>query len=148
APHVVDGPDGGQVWLYEDVVIPNIGLNAVVGRPVEEFTFEPTRFEHMRRGAWDPRARLADMDINGVYGSLNFPSALAGFGGQRLQQSTKDTDLATACVRAWNDWMIDEWTAAAPERFIPAQLPLLHDPALAAAEVIKNAQRGFKAVMF
>ena len=42
----------------------------------------------MRRGAWDIDARVADMDLNGVYASLNFPSFLPGFAGQRLQQVT------------------------------------------------------------
>ena len=37
---------------------------------------EPTRFDAMRKGAWDPAARVHDMDINGIYASLNFPSAI------------------------------------------------------------------------
>ena len=51
----------------------------------EERSFEPTRFDEMRRGAWDIDARVHDMDLNGVYASLNFPSSLAGFAGQRYQ---------------------------------------------------------------
>ena len=31
-----------------------------------EYGFEPTRFDEMRRGAWDVHARVADMDIDGV----------------------------------------------------------------------------------
>jgi predicted TIM-barrel fold metal-dependent hydrolase len=148
APRVVEGEGGGEVWSFEGQLFPNIGLNAVAGRPVDEYSFEPTRFEHMRPGAWNVAARVRDMDINGVYASLNFPSFLAGFAGQRLQQATDDRGLAVACVRAWNDWMIDTWTAHAPDRFIPLQLPLLHDPAAAADEVRANAARGFKAVAF
>ena len=63
------------------------------------------------------------MDINGVYASLNFPSFLPGFGGQRLQLSTKDTDLALATVRAWNDWHIEVWAGTDPTRIIPCQIP-------------------------
>jgi len=148
APRVVDGDDGGQFWLYEDQLFPNIGLNAVAGRPVDEYSFEPTRFEHMRPGAYDVRERVRDMDLNGVYASLNFPSFLAGFAGQRLQLSTTDVDLGIACTRAWNDWMIESWAGAAPDRLIPLQLPLLHDPEAGAAEVRANADRGFKALTF
>ena len=43
-----------------------------------EYGFEPTRFDEMRRGAWDVHARVADMDIDGVYASLCFPSFLPG----------------------------------------------------------------------
>jgi len=50
APRVVDTDNGGQAWQWLNQVFPNVGFNAVVGRPRDEFTFEPTRFEHMRRG--------------------------------------------------------------------------------------------------
>ncbi len=108
---------------------------------------EPTRFDAMRRGAWDPAARVHDMDINGVYASLNFPSALPGFAGQRFQLGV-DPELAMATVRAWNDWMLEEWAQAYPERFIACQLPWLVDPHEAAAEIRRNAERGFRAVSF
>ena len=85
APHVVERDDGSEVWVFDGEEIPNVGFNAVVGRPVSEYSFEPTRFDEMRRGAWDIHARVADMDINGVYASVNFPSFLPGFAGQRLQ---------------------------------------------------------------
>ena len=148
APHVVERGDGSQAWVFEGQELPNVGFNAVVGRPVSEYSFEPTRFDEMRRGAWDIRARIADMDVNGVYASVCFPSFLPGFAGQRLQQLTDDPELALACVRAWNDWVIDDWAAYAPDRIIPLQLPYLLDPEVGAAEVRRNAERGFKAMTF
>ncbi len=148
APRVVEMDDGSEAWVYEGQVLPNVGFNAVVGRPVTEYSFEPTRFDQMRRGAWDIGARIADMDINGVYGSLCFPSFLPGFTGQRLQQLTTDPDLALACVRAWNDWMLEEWVGYSPGRMIPLQLPYLLDPEVGAAEIRRNAERGFRAVTF
>ena len=36
APRVVRKQDGSDVWVFEGAQIPNIGLNAVVGRPPEE----------------------------------------------------------------------------------------------------------------
>ncbi|MEZ5167720.1 MAG: amidohydrolase family protein [Acidimicrobiales bacterium] len=148
APKVVEQDDGSEAWVFEGEVMPNVGFNAVVGRPVDEYSFEPTRFDQMRRGAWDIEARLADMDLNGVYASVCFPSFLPGFAGQRLQQLAGDPDLALACVRAWNDWCIEEWCAHDPARMIPLQLPFLLDPEIAAGEVRRNAERGFKAVTF
>ncbi len=85
APHVVDTPNGGQAWLFDGELLPNIGLNAVAGRPIREHTLDPVRFEHMRKGAWDVDARISDMDLNGVYASMCFPSFLAGFGGRPNQ---------------------------------------------------------------
>ena len=115
---------------------------------MSEYSFEPARFDEMRRGAWDIEARIKDMDINGVYASLNFPSFLPGFAGQRLQLTTKDTELALATVRAWNDWHIEEWAGTDPTRIIPCQIPWLLDPELGAEEIRRNAERGFKAVTF
>ena len=148
APRVVEEADGRQHWSFEGKQYPNIGFNAVVGRPVMEASFEPTRFDEMRRGAWDIDARIADMDIDGVYASVNFPSALLGFAGQRLQRETDDPALALALIRANNDWHKEVWADAYPDRIIPCQVPYLLDPEVGAAEIRSNAARGFKAVTF
>jgi predicted TIM-barrel fold metal-dependent hydrolase len=148
APRVVERDDGTQTWVYEGTELPNVGFNAVVGRPVEEWRMEPTRFDEMRRGAWDIHHRIADMDLNGIYASLNFPSFLPGFAGQRLQQVTTDPVLAMAAVRAWNDWHLEEWAGTYPERIIPCQIPWLLDAEVSAAMIRENAERGFKAVTF
>jgi hypothetical protein len=42
---------------------------------------EPARFDEMRRGCWDIKARVADMDLAGIWASLNFPSLIGGFSG-------------------------------------------------------------------
>jgi predicted TIM-barrel fold metal-dependent hydrolase len=148
APRVVTTTEGTEAWLYDGKVLPNIGLNAVAGRPPAEYNRDPTNFAEMRRGAWDPVARLADMDLDGVYASLSFPSFIAGFGGARLQTVTSDTDLALATMRAWNDWHLDAWVATSPDRFIPCQITWLLDPALGAKEIERNAVRGFRGLSF
>jgi predicted TIM-barrel fold metal-dependent hydrolase len=108
---------------------------------------DPTRFDEMRRGCWDVDARIADMDIDGVFASLCYPSLIAGFAGTMFTRCA-DPELGLACVRAWNDWHIEEWAGAHPERLIAVQLPWLLDPQVAADEVRRNAARGFKAVSF
>ena len=42
--------DGSESWLYDGEVNPNIGLAAVAGRPIEECTYDPVRFDEMRPG--------------------------------------------------------------------------------------------------
>jgi predicted TIM-barrel fold metal-dependent hydrolase len=148
APHVVEKDDGSQVWLYDGQELPNVGFNALVGRPVEEYGSEPVRFDQMRKGAWDIHERVRDMDLNGVYASLNFPSFLPGFAGQRLQLLTDDVELAEASVRAWNDWHHDAWWQPYPDRIIPCQIPWLLDPEKGAAMIRENAERGFTSVTF
>jgi len=147
APRVVEADNGQQVWLYEDRTYPNVGLNAVVGRPRDTWSMDPARFDEMRPGCYDIEARIADMDLNGIWASLCFPSLVAGFCGAVFSGSN-DPELGLACVRAWNDWHIEVWAGTRPERIIPLQLPWLRDPLVAAEEVRRNAERGFKAVSF
>ncbi len=148
APRVITTKDGGHAWLYDGNVMPNVGFNAVVGRPIPERSWEPARFDEMRRGAWDPNARVADMDINGVYASISFPSYLIGFGGGRIQTITKDRELALATVRAFNDWQLESWVGARPDRLIPLAITWLHDPLIGAREIYRNAERGVHALTF
>jgi len=119
----------------------------VVGRPKEEWSMEPANFSDMRRGCWDPEARLADMDLDGVWASVHYPSLIAGFCGSQFSRCS-DQELGLACVRAWNDWHLDEWVGPRTDRFIPLQIPWLSDPEIAADEVRRNAERGFRAVSF
>ena len=147
APRIVEDEDGSQYWLYEDRRYPNVGLNAVVGRPRESWSMEPSRFDEMRPGCFDIGARVADMDLNGAWASLCFPSLVAGFCGAVFFRSA-DPELGLASLRAWNDWHIEVWAGTHPERIIPLQLAWLADVELAAAEIRTNAARGFKAVSF
>ena len=146
APRVVDD-DERQQWLFEGNLYPNIGLNAVVGRPTDDWSMDAARFDEMRKGCWDIHARIADMDLAGVWASVCFPSLLAGFAGTVFSRAT-DQGLGLACARAWNDWHHEVWAGTYPERIIPIQIPWLSDPVVAAEEVRRNAARGFKAVSF
>ena len=147
APHIEVSEDGTEAWIFDGQRHPQIGLNAVVGRPKEEWSMEPANFSDMRRGCWDPVARLADMDVDGVWASLHYPSLIAGFCGSSFSRCS-DQNLGLACVRAWNDWHLEEWVGPRTDRFIPLQIPWLNDPEIAAAEVRRNAERGFRAVSF
>jgi predicted TIM-barrel fold metal-dependent hydrolase len=147
APRVETAEDGTEAWVFDGRRHPQIGLNAVAGRPKDEWSMEPARFDEMRPGCYDPVARATDMDLDGVAASLCFPSLIAGFAGTAFSRA-RDPDLGLACLRAWNDWHLDTWVAGAPGRLIPLQLPWLNDPALAATDVRTNAGRGFRAVSF
>jgi predicted TIM-barrel fold metal-dependent hydrolase len=147
APRVVDTDNGRQAWEYEGNLYPNVGLNAVVGRPKDEWSMEPANFDEMRKGCWDIDARVADMDAAGIAASLCFPSLIAGFAGGVFSRSS-DPDLGLACVLAWNDWHLEVWAGTHPGRIIPLQITWLQHPDVAAAEVRTNASRGFRALSF
>jgi predicted TIM-barrel fold metal-dependent hydrolase len=146
APKVVRTEIGDDVWQFEGSAIPNIGLNAVAGRPRHEFGVESTSFEEMRPGCWDVHERVKDMNAAGVLGSMNFPS-FPSFSG-RLFAATPDKELALAVLRAYNDWHIEEWCGSYPDRFIPNAITPLWDPGLAAAEVRRVAAKGCRSISF
>jgi predicted TIM-barrel fold metal-dependent hydrolase len=145
APFVRTTSKGHEIWVFDGTAYPQVGLNAVVGRSKDDSPMEPVRFDEMRRGCWDPDARLADMDDAGIWASLNFPSAISGFCGS-VYSGCSDPALGHACVRAWNDWFAEEWFGPHPERFIACGIVYLADAAVAAAEIRRNAARGFRAV--
>jgi predicted TIM-barrel fold metal-dependent hydrolase len=135
-----------EVWLYEGKPYPEIGLNAVAGKDPRDYDTDPVRYSDMIPGCYDPIARIADMDLDGITAQLCFPS-FPRFSGTRFL-AAQDKDLALRCVAAWNDWMLDDWCGAAPGRYIPVSILPLWDPALAAAELRRMAERGTKAVTF
>src|SRR5574341_1735225 len=146
APKSVHKDDGTDVWVYEGSEIPNIGLNAVAGRPPEAYNIDPTSSERIRDGCYDIDERLKDMNRNGVLGSMCFPSFVQ-FCGQLFSRS-KDLDIGLNLLRAYNDWHIDEWCGTYPGRFIPLSIPPIWDPQLMADEVRRVAAKGCHAVTF
>ncbi|MGH3542409.1 MAG: amidohydrolase family protein [Mycobacterium sp.] len=146
APQFITNPDGTNVWQYNGETVGNVALNAVAGRPKEEYGIEPTSFAQLRPGTYDHNERVKDMSANGVLGSLCFPS-FPQFCGQ-LFARTEDKDVALAMVRAYNDWHIDEWCGSHPGRFIPCALPAIWDPQVMAAEIRRVAKKGCHALTF
>ena len=146
APRVIKGVADRDMWMFEGVAMPNVGLNAVAGRVPEEYGLDATSFEQMRPGCYDIHERIRDMNVNGVLGSLNFPS-LAGFTGQ-LFYTCPDKDIALELLQAYNDWHIEDWCGTYPGRMIPLAVPPIWDPQLMAAEVRRVAAKGCHAVTF
>lgn len=75
APHIERDPKFGDVYVVEGMkqTIP-MGLVAAAG--VEPSSLRPggARFEDLHRGGWDPAARLADQDRDGVGAEVIYPT--------------------------------------------------------------------------
>lgn len=141
-----DGPLADW-WVFEEVSKPLPMPSHWAGFSREELQYRPINFADMRKGHYDPKERLADMDLNHTERSLCFPNVLPRFCGQTFSESS-DHDLGLACIRAYNDWMIDEWCGDSGGRLLPIAMIPLWDPNLAADEVRRNAARGCRAVTF
>jgi predicted TIM-barrel fold metal-dependent hydrolase len=121
APRFHTTKTGANYWTYQGNLLASVGLNAVVGRVPEEYGMEPQSLDQMRKGCFDAKARLQDMDINGIAASLNFGS-IGGFDGSRCFHAAPDKDLALVHLRAYNDWHILEWCGTDSARFIACAL--------------------------
>jgi predicted TIM-barrel fold metal-dependent hydrolase len=133
-------------WLYEDKRVPQTRLSAAAGFSREEVKVTGITYEEMRDGCYDPVARLADMDMNHTEAQMSFPS-FPRFCGQTFMEA-EDKELSDLCVKAYNDWMVEEWCAGSDGRLIPLTIVQLWDAELAAAEIHRNAERGVRAVCF
>ena len=154
-----EDPDGlwGDAWYYEDRLVyvhkrfVAIPLEATPDGDVARFDrtkmqMTAVTYDEMRPGCYDRDARIADFELNWVDGSLPFPT-FPRFCGQTFYEGD-DLDLGLACVRAYNDWMVEEWCEPSGGMNIPLGIMPLWDVELAAAEIQRNADRGVRAFCF
>ncbi|MBN9112458.1 MAG: amidohydrolase [Pseudonocardia sp.] len=140
-----------DVWVYGDsMYVPRRPV--LILKDVETSAAmrdkEPVTYDEMDPACYVPAERLKAMDSQHVEASLGFPSFPRFCGQAFSEQYRDDRELGLACVRAYNDWMVEEWCGDSGGRLIPAQVVPLWDAQLAADEVRRNAARGVRAVTF
>ena len=149
-PHIEDAGGHTQEWVWEGRHYPI----ALMGSPATRVfrtdgtgdDFYARHYDDMVPGAYDLKARVQAMDEDGIQAQLLFPT-FPRFAGTRFLEG-KDHDLTLLCIQAYNDWMLDDWCAGAPGRFIPMGVVPLWDPDLARAEVERIAAKGAKSITF
>jgi predicted TIM-barrel fold metal-dependent hydrolase len=143
--------EGREAWLYED----ELAYTAMGScRPLpgfDEAGYPPApgtaRYDEIRPGCYDPVERIKDMDIDGVWGQITFPN-YARFAGHRFFLNASDHDLGLACLRTYNDHLLDEWCATDRERLFGAVILPLHDIDQAVKELERVVAKGAKALAF
>ena len=103
-------------------------------------TFSDAVSDQSKPGGWDPNERLKEMAVDGV--SLEVLYATRGMTLFRIE----DVPLQEACVRAFNDWLI-EYCAASPERLFGVGLISLYDVDHAVAELERCRNAGLRGAM-
>jgi predicted TIM-barrel fold metal-dependent hydrolase len=95
---------------------------------------------HFRAGGWDPAERAKDLDADGVWGEVLYPTmALFGF-------MIPDPELRIETARAYNDWLAETF-ASASTRFAGAAIIPVQDIAAAVDEIERVARLGLRSVM-
>jgi hypothetical protein len=129
-PHLERLTDGAEQWSVDGHTFPLVGGGSV-GACLKDPSSIPQRWEDVPSVCYQPRERLTAMDTDGAAYSVLYPM-VAGIAGEVFGR-IKDAELEIACVRAYNDWIVEEW-ASASNRFLPQCLVPLSSVAAAVEE--------------
>jgi predicted TIM-barrel fold metal-dependent hydrolase len=114
APRVVS-TERGDVWEFDGGREKwPVGLTATAGQSYFQFGPMGQSYATMRRGSFDRDARLADLDADGIWAQVLYPSVTLK--GARIY--SKERELQLACVRAYNEW-IGAFAAGSGGRLVP-----------------------------
>ena len=146
-PRVERDEHGHDWWVFDHDRVPLLGSDSWLGFEPGHAYLGQVNFDDLHPAVYDIDARVRYMDVVGVEASLCFASAPFGFAGTRFLKM-RDRDLGLASLRAYNEWHHEEWMSPHPGRIIGNQVTWLADPQIAAAEIRRNAERGFRALSF
>jgi len=132
----VESTPAGDFWIVDSEIKGAIGLDSAAGRKPEEFKAMGLTYKDMRPGSYDPKARLEDMDTDGVDAEVLY------FGGP-VTQYPADPELRRFIVSRYNDWMA-QLSKAAPSRLVGLAHIALVDLDEGMAELKRIAGIGIK----
>jgi uncharacterized protein len=93
------------------------------------------------RGAYEPDARVRDLDLMGIDQVLVIPTMLIN-----NLYFVENPEGAAAFARAYNNWVFD-WCSAHPQRLFPAAIFALQNVKAAVEEIHRVAKKGFRVVL-
>jgi predicted TIM-barrel fold metal-dependent hydrolase len=137
----VQHTEQGDFWQFDEGKPPEpVGLTVAAGLSYLDFHPFGATYENIRPAMFQPGPRLDDMDIDGIYAQVLYPSVTL----KGASTYTDDPELQRFCVRAYNEWL-SEFCAGSNGRLIPqAIIPTTGlDDAVAELEwAIKHDHRG------
>ena len=136
-------------WVVGDKVLAGTGANkANLKTPHDKRGLVGlVNYDTCQPGIWQPEARLRDYDADGKDGAVLYSDFLPGFTGNPFWSLAHDPELRLACLKAWNDWLIDDFCAVDSQRLVPLALPPVWDINEAVKEVKRCASKGHPGVL-
>jgi predicted TIM-barrel fold metal-dependent hydrolase len=128
----IERVDGAVAMLVEDTVVRKFRAPGAGGGDHAASI--------VRNGA-DPDGRLRDLDTDGVWGEVMYPSL-----GFFCTYAMRDSGLQAAVCRVYNDWIADTFLDTSP-RFCPAAMLPSLDVTAAVDELERTARRGLRTAM-
>lgn len=148
----IERVNGNDRWIVANKPLAKTGLTASSKLKVpydqrQDGIAAPLNYDSCEQGIWEPKARLADYDSNGVDAAVLFPDFLPGFTGNPFWSMKEDPELRMECLKAWNDWLVEDFCSMAPERLIPQCLVPVWDVPEAVKELERCARKGHRAAV-
>ncbi len=141
APYMIHDPEAGSGMKLDglDAPVPMSFINAA-GRKPEDIS-KPAHWDTLNPAGYDPKARLAIQDEEGIDAEVIFPSV-----GMILCR-VKDIDYRKACNDAYNRWL-QGFCDTAPDRLLGLATVTLRSIEEGIEELREAKQMGFRGVMF
>lgn len=146
APKVITLEDGTLAVLQEGQPLERLISNISCGLPYQERRpFDPLPGENYENspGTGSPEQRLTEQDKDGVDAEVLFPGNV----GPGFWRGIRNDDAYKSVVRAYNDWLAEEYCAHSPERLIGVGVIPITDIDDAVAELTHCKKIGLKTVI-
>lgn len=135
--------DGEDTWVYAGKKVRVVGTGAAAMLPDRGAI---KTWDEAPPAVYDAKARLDEMDADGVAVEVLFPQA-SGFGGGPYVSTKGSPELRLASIRAYNDYLAEEWGDVS-HRYVTQCLAPMWDVDLAVAEVRRAHGIGHKAIVW
>lgn len=143
-PRTVPHPNGGDALYIEGAPLHQVGfLDLRGGRTNEDWQPFDVKVEDTA-GVGPPEQRLQEQDADGCAAEVLFPNMQAG---PTLWRRIKDDDAYVAAVRAYNDWLAEEYCTVDPSRLIGLGLIPMTTLKDSLKELEHCAKLGFKGIL-
>jgi len=145
-PHLVPLADGGDAWLVEGRPLRQVPFDLYGGKGRDQWKPFGQSYE-TTRGTGPAAQRLEEQDVDGIDAEVLF----AGISGPPLWRALTDDNGYRSVVRAYNDFLAEDYCAVDPDRLIGlGQIPWTGiDDALAELEhCAKIGLRGIQLSVF
>jgi len=116
APRLVRLRTGGEGWIVEGSPLIHNGQNVAAGRPlkVKGGSYWEADGVTPVPGTGDAAQRLREQDLDGVDAEVLYPPVFIS----RFIENIEDREAYVAMVRAYNDFLAEDYCSVAPDRLI------------------------------
>ena len=130
----VESTEQGDFWIVDSQISGAIGLDSSAGRKPEDFKAFGLGYKDMRPGSYDPKARLEDMDLDGVDAEVLY------FGGPVTNLPKDPAPAATSSSATTTGWS----TCRRRRRTVPSLAHIRSSTSTRASRSLRIAKMGLR----